>query len=223
LATPTAHAGLISKRSEISAGEQAAAQLERQYGVSRDRQANALVQQIGRRLARLSSRPDLPWEFKVLNNSTINAVSLPGGKVYVFKGLLEALEDDRPMLAGVMAHEVGHVASRHHTEMMERQMTGSLLIGMLFEGKTRDIAGIFGNLYALKWSRKDEYEADRVGVRLAAKAGYDPHGLVRFLELLQSRYGGGSRSGPSSWLATHPATSERVKRADIQASAVERG
>lgn len=213
--SPPSQAGIlsISESQEKQVGAQAARQLEQQYGVSTDRNANALVQQIGSRIARVSDRPNLPWTIKVLNSSHVNAVALPGGYLYVFKGLLNELKGDRQMLAGVIAHEVAHVSAKHHTEMMEKQTIGNLAIGLLLKGKTRDYASMFGNIYALKWTRKDEYEADKLGVRFAVDAGYDPYGLPRFLQLLESKGGSGARSGPASWLSTHPATSERVKRA----------
>lgn len=215
ISTP-AQAGIfsISQKQEIEVGQQAARDFESKYRVSRDRRLNSLVQGIGNNLARVSSRPDLPWTFKVLDDKSVNAVALPGGYIYVFKGLIDQVDGDRDILAGVIAHEVAHVAAKHHTDMMEKQMTGGLLIGILLKGKTRDIASIFSNVYALKWTRNDEYESDRLGVRYAAQAGYDPYGLPRFLKMLQSQ---GGRGAPI-WLSTHPSTGERVRRATQYAS-----
>jgi len=208
---PAARAALISQSQEVQIGKQAAQQLEAQYGVVRDRKETDLVSQIGKRLAKVSSRPKLPWHFKVLNNSEINAVSLPGGYVYVFQGLMDAVKGDKQELAGVIAHEVGHVSARHQVEMMERQMAGSLLINLLFKGRVQDLAGLFTNIYALHFSRQDEYQADELGVKYAAAAGYDPYGLPHFLQLLESK--SGSWSGQAAWLSTHPATETRIKRA----------
>lgn len=215
ISAPPAQAQLlsISESQERQAGAQAAAQLERQYGVSRDRHANNLVRSIGEDLARVSSRPNLDWTFKVLNHNSLNAVSLPGGYIYVFQGLIDATRGDEQMLAGVLAHEVGHVAGKHHVKSMEKQMGVGLLSSILLKGKSRDIAGLAGNFLAMKWSRKDEYDADKRGVEYAARSGNDPAGLPRFLQVLESRHGGGSTSGPASWMASHPATSERIKRA----------
>jgi predicted Zn-dependent protease len=92
-------------------------------------------------------------------------------------------------------------------------MTGGLLIGLLTKGKSRDIASLAANGILLKHSRQDEYDADKRGVSYLSKAGDDPYGLPRFLQVLESKHGGGATKGPASWLATHPANSERVKRA----------
>lgn len=218
-----AHAGLnlISESQEKQIGAQAAQQMEAQYGVSSNRSMNNLVQQMGMAMARRSSRPNLPWSFKVLRQQSLNAVSLPGGYIYVHEGLIDALAGDRDMLAGVIGHEVAHVAKKHHVKMMEKQTAGNLLTSLLFKGKTRNYVSLFANVYALKWSRSDEYESDREGVKYAAMAGYDPAGLPRFLQVLESKYGGGSKSGPASWMASHPATSERIKRAYAVAETME--
>lgn len=218
--SPPAQAGIlsISEKQEIQVGQQAARDMESKYRVSNDRQLNALVQNIGRRVVRVSKRPDLPWSFKVLDTQEVNAVALPGGYVYVFKGLINQLNGDRDMLAGVIGHEIAHVSAKHHVEMMEKQTTGNLLIGLLTKGKTRDIAGMFSNIYALKFSRNDEYEADKLGVQYAASAGYDPYGLSRFLQVLQNQSG---RSGSPIWLSSHPSTGERVRRARQYAAQVD--
>jgi predicted Zn-dependent protease len=213
VAATSAPARILSDSAERNIGEQAARQIEAQYGVSKNGSENARVRSIGLRLARVSDRPNLKWEFKVLNNSEINAVSLPGGFVYVFQGLMNAVGSNEPELAGVIAHEVGHVSAHHQADMIERQMAGSLIINLLFSGKTRNIASLFTNIFALKFSRQEEYQADQLGVKFAAKAGFDPYGLPHFLQFLESKYGKGARNGPAAWLSTHPANSERVKRA----------
>lgn len=219
--SPPAQAGLfaVSERQEIEVGAQAARQIEAKYGLSRDRRLNSMVQRIGEDIAYVSKRPNLPWRFRVLEDRSVNAVALPGGYVYIFRGLIDQVRGDRDMLAGVIAHEVGHVAAKHHVKMMEKQATGNLIIGLLTKGKTRDIASLFSNVYALKWSRNDEYESDKLGVRYAAAAGYDPYGLSEFLQILAS----GSRRGAPIWLSSHPTTSERVRRARQYAADVDRG
>ncbi|MBW3623317.1 MAG: M48 family metalloprotease [Armatimonadetes bacterium] len=208
----------ISEKQEIDIGRQAARDIESKYRVSRDRRLNSMVQDIGHDMARVSNRPNLPWQFKVLDDPMVNAVALPGGIIYVFRGLIDQVRGDRDMLAGVLAHEVAHVSAKHHTEMMEKQMTGNLLIGLLTKGKTRDIAGLFSNIYALKFSRNDEYESDKLGIRFATRAGYDPYGLPEFLQVLE-RSGG---RGAPIWLSSHPSTGERVRRARQYASEARR-
>lgn len=217
---PPAHAGILSLSTadEERIGAEAAAKLEAQYGLVRDSRLNSLVLGIGRRLVASNPHRDLTYRFGILNNSTVNAVSLPGGYIYVFRGLLDFVGGDRNMLAGVLAHELGHVEGRHHAKMAERQMIAGTVVGLLTKGSTRNLASLFTNVYGLKWSRDQEYDADKRGIRYAAAAGYDPEGLVRFLSKMQSL---GGQRGPS-WLSTHPTPAKRVQRARSYAMALER-
>lgn len=206
----------LSSSEEQRIGAQAARQLEAKYGLVRDARLNNLVQSIGRSLVSAYAKRDLPYSFRILNNSAVNAVSLPGGYIYVFRGLLDFTGDDRDMLAGVLAHELGHSEGKHHSKMAEREMIAGTIIGALTKGSTRDIASLFANVYALKWSRSQEYDADKRGVRALAEAGYDPNGLVRFLDRLSRQ----DSSRSISWLSTHPEPAKRVTRARAEANAV---
>jgi predicted Zn-dependent protease len=116
-----AQAALISESQELSMGRDAEAQIEKQYRVSTDSRANALVDSMGRRLAAVSSRPNLPWKFKVLETSEVNAMSVPG-YVYVNRGLLNFVGNDRDALAGVIGHEIGHTTARHAVRTAEKQL-----------------------------------------------------------------------------------------------------
>lgn len=204
---------LVSRSQEIQIGEEASREIEKQYKVSEDPQLNELVNQIGQHLVQYSDRQDIEYTFKVLDLKDVNAISLPGGWVYIYKGLIDDTKGDVNELAGVIAHEIGHIAARHHAEMIGRQTYASLLIGTLTKGDIRDIAGIFANISLLRWSRKHEYEADRLGVKYTYQSAYQPEGLIAFLNRLLEMQGHES-SEFEQIFRTHPVTSERVKRAE---------
>ena len=142
----------------------------------------------------------------------INAFALPGGPIYVFRGLIDAVGDDDDMLACVLGHEMAHINRRHANKQYTKGLWASILISLGTKGKVRDIAEITSALLELKYSRQDEYEADRLGIEYAYKAGYDPNGIVRFFELLKAKEKGGD-PGVLANLRTHPLTENRIWRA----------
>lgn len=211
---PPARAGLISRSEEVRLGQDAARQFESQNRTSRDRRVEA----IGNKIVRGLDRRDFEYSFKVVDRDEVNAVSLPGGHVYVYRGLLRAVGDDEDALAGVIAHEVGHLTERHSVKQVEKAMGANLLLDLLTNEKSRTAGAIVANLLSLKFSRSDEYDADEVGVRLMSRAGYDPRGLARFFRQLEaSEKRGGSGV---SWLRTHPNSGERARRVDEMASSL---
>ncbi|MBI3912265.1 MAG: M48 family metalloprotease [Armatimonadetes bacterium] len=197
----------LSRSEEIQIGQQVSREIESQYRTYE----NPTVSRLGQRLAAVSERPDLPYRFRVINRPEINAVSLPGGPVYVFEGLLHATGDDDQMLAGVIAHEIGHIAKRHAAQQIERSQWYGIGIEVLTGGgSARDIATIAANLQLLHYSRKQEYEADTEAVRYTRAAGLNPSGLVRFFDLLLQRQKRGDTT--IAWLRTHPTTEARRNR-----------
>jgi predicted Zn-dependent protease len=205
--------GLVSRNQEIDIGRQASQDIEREYKLVEDPQMNAMVDQMGQALAKCSDRQDITYTFKILDIKDVNAVSLPGGWVYVYKGLMDRTKDDPNQLAGVLAHEIGHIAARHHADMIGRQTYASILIGTLTKGDVTQIAGIFANITLLRWSRKHEYEADKLGIKYMYRCKqYDPQGLINFFNLLLQE----QKKKPSELeqiFLTHPVTEERIKRA----------
>jgi predicted Zn-dependent protease len=193
----------LSRKDEIRLGQQAAAQIERQYRTRED----ALVSSIGRSVAAVSEAPDLPYRFRVVDQNQANAFALPGGPVYVTDDLLQMVQNDRDQLAGVLGHEVAHIVKRHAARQMERQNWMGLGIEVLTGGRVQDIATIVANLQLLHYSRDQEYEADRKGVQYARAAGYDPMGLVRFLERLAEME---QRGTTIPWLSSHPGSQARA-------------
>lgn len=207
-------AGLISQKQELSMGKQASRQIESQYKVSKDQQMNDLVKSIGTKLAAVSSRPKIDWTFKVLDTKEVNAVSVPGF-VYVNSGLIDFVGGDKDQLASVIGHEVGHTCARHAVKQAEKSMVGGTVLAILFRNGGGDAANIFANLALLGYSRKDEYQADKLGVIYSHDAGYDPNAMVRFFEHLQAKEGDSSK-GLGTYFKTHPPTSERIQRVKAQ-------
>ena len=203
--------------------------LEQFGGAYDDPELAAYVSSIGRFLVLTSEASGTQFTFTVLNSPIVNAFALPGGYVYVTRGLV-ALADDESELAGVLAHEIGHVAARHGAQ---RQTQGTLAnLGLLILGAATDSSAAvsLGQLGASAvisgYSRQDEYEADTLGVRYLSRAGFSPVSMSSFLSKLQSHHAlegkiqGRSGGEGLGFFATHPRTGDRVARAIQNAGAV---
>lgn len=201
-------AASVSESEEIRVGRQTSAAVEQQYRTYSD----PTLSRIGGRLAAASERPNLPWSFKVIDTPEINAISLPGGPIYIYEGLLLRIGGDEDMLAGVLGHEVGHVEKRHAAKQMERTQLYGLGAAVLEQAAGGDVGAagrVAANLQLLSYSRKQEYESDDVAIRLMRRTGHNPQGLVRLLQLLQ-RLGGSSQT--ANWMRTHPTSKARIDR-----------
>ncbi|HHM23418.1 MAG TPA: peptidase M48 [Bacteroidetes bacterium] len=206
---------LFTKAQEQELGGRFAAEVEKQFKLYTRKEVVSYVNEIGQRLVQVSDWPDLPFHFKVIDDTAqVNAFALPGGYIYVYTGLLKTAENEAE-LAGVLAHEIGHVTARHATERLTLMYGYSAAVKLLLGENPNEIANLVANLFAtgglLAYSRKNELEADKLGLRYLARAGYDPHGFLSFLEKLQRLY----KREPSRleiWFSTHPATSERIER-----------
>lgn len=214
----------MSWEEEISRGAEAAPQLLSQgggqIGASK---VVTYVSDIGMRLAKAAEAIDtdlaeqnLQWEFFVLDSQVINAFALPGGKVFVSRGLMAKM-DNEAQLAGVIGHEVGHVSGRHGNERVSKAQAisfGSALFGIVGEISGEDwlrAVGVGtatgGQLFLLKYSRSNELEADKLGVRYMAATGYNPVGQIQVMEILGKASGGSSQP---EWLSTHPLSQTRI-------------
>ncbi|MUG91433.1 M48 family metalloprotease [Scytonema sp. UIC 10036] len=195
----------ISEEEEVQLGQQINQQLisSGQIQIYRNQQANRYVAQIGQRLAANSTRPNIPYTFQVVQDDSINAFATAGGYVYVTTGLLRAA-DNEAQLAAVLAHEIGHIASRHSIEQMRQTAITRGLANAA--GLDRSTAVQLGVELALQRprSRKDEYEADRRGIQTLARAGYDPRAMIAFLQKLRNQ------PTPPTFLSTHPAPDDRI-------------
>lgn len=210
-ASPAA-AGLIGRNEEVRIGRRAAASLEAEVGLAGDPSLAARLAGVGQRVAAHSGRRDLPYTFKVLRGREVNAISLPGGFIYATEGLVRFVESDAE-LAFVMAHEVGHVAARHHVTMIERHFLFSLVARLLLGGDATasQIAEIVRFFLARGFSREFEYEADRLAVNYAHRAGFDASAALVFMARLRAS---GDRD-PDRFevlFRTHPGLADRITR-----------
>ena len=206
----------MSEAEEIAIGQRGDAEIRREMGVVRDDELQRYVSGVGERIAAVSHRPALPWTFTVVDSPVVNAFALPGGYVYVTRGLLAHLGDESE-LAGVLGHEVGHVTARHASQQFTRSATGTIgvLLASIFVPGMRpfsDVASMGLGTVFLKYGRDDELESDRLGVEYASKAGWDPEAVPRFLTTL-SRLDAMSSRGLPNWLSTHPDPGARVEKA----------
>ena len=206
----------MSEADEIALGRQGDAEIRREMGVYADEELQRYVSGVGERIAGVSHRPSLPWTFTIVDSPVVNAFALPGGYVYVTRGLLSHLSDEAE-LAGVLGHEVAHVTARHASQQYTRSAGGSIgvLLASIFVPGVRPFSDLasagLGTLF-LKYGRDDELESDRLGVEYASKAGWDPEAVPRFLQTL-SRLDAMSERGLPNWLSTHPDPGSRVAKA----------
>jgi len=161
-------------------------------------------------LAALSERPDLPWEFTVLDSKVINAFALPGGKVFITREMLSRMQDEA-QLAGVLGHEVGHVTAQHAGQRLSQQLVLTGIVIGVGEATDDDIwpllAGTGTQLYGLSFSRSNESQSDMLGLRYMTRAGYDPRGLIGVMRILKEASGD---ANPPEFLSTHPLPDTRI-------------
>jgi predicted Zn-dependent protease len=214
----------ISEQDEIQLGADAAKTVEKQQSTLQDKSVGVYVNNVGQKLAQNCNRNQLKYSFKVVNTPEINAFALPGGFVYVNRGLLEAA-DNESELAGVLGHEIGHVVARHSVHQMKKAMMTNMglgALGMLLGNKsglaammTKMGAQLGANAAMMKFSRDDERQADQLGLQNLYAAGYNPDGMLTFFEKLEKQ----SKSNPSTmqlFFSTHPNPAERVENVSRQ-------
>jgi predicted Zn-dependent protease len=218
---------LMSEAQEIQIGQQQDVEVRREMGVYNDRALQEYVTTLGMKLAQVSERPNLPWHFTVVDVPAINAFALPGGYIYITRGILPFL-DDEAQLAGVLGHEIGHVTARHAAQQYSRA-TGAqlgLILGSIFVPQTRPFAQLgesgLGLLF-LKYGRDDEEQADMLGVKYASTAGWDPAGVPRMLTTLARIEEASDNKGVPNWLSTHPAPADRVQKVQSAVQQAEAG
>lgn len=223
---------LVSSEKEKQLGATAAAEIEQTTGFYDGNGIEAYVRELGQRLAVHSPRKDVDYTFHVLDLAEPNAFALPGGYVYVTRGLL-VLANSEDELAGVIGHEIGHIAARHAVRQISRNAPLGILTGITagvtgmvspaLGSLVGGVGGLASGLVMAPYSRDQEREADRIGQQIAADAGYDPAAMSAFLDVLQrdeKLRGGGSQG--FSFLATHPATPERVENTATFAKQIKR-
>ena len=231
--TGRAERTVMDERSEVAEGRKSHEQVLAEYGELKDARLQRHVADIGRRLAQQSHRAGLEWHFTVVDSPEINAFALPGGYVYVTRGIMAYMNSEAD-LAGVMGHEIGHVTARHGAQRATRAQTAGLgvlaatVLGAVLEsrgmGGAGDVAqqisqGVAAG-YIAKYSREQELQADRLGAEYLARAQYDPHNMVDVIQLLrnqerfaadQARAEGRAPKEESHWLASHPTNDQRLR------------
>jgi len=208
--------GCISEQREQEIGDELALQINERTPLVTDPALNRYVNRLGLLIARHSGRPNLHYHFYIVNSDVVNAFAIPGGHVYINRGLIERTRNVSE-LSAVMAHEIGHVAARHGARMLERRLrTGSvssimykLILGreptLLDESSLR----LGSALWSASHSREAETEADHLAVGYLIQSGIDPEGIVTFLNRLQ-REEAMTPTRTLAWFATHPMTRERI-------------
>lgn len=227
--TPTGgeQLNVLTTEEEIQLGKTMSAEVEKEETPLKNNAIQVYVRTIGERLADQSPRQDVPYEFTVIDNpEVVNAFALPGGHMYVYTGLMKIC-DNEAQLASVMAHEIAHVAAKHHGEAYTRQLmlerVRELIVARGAGPGTAAGTQVLGQLFALKFSKVQEQEADRMGMDILFRAGYKPESMVDFMRKLaayEQEQGGGARpSGPVlrflvNLTASHPATADRIANLD---------
>jgi predicted Zn-dependent protease len=212
---------------EIALGLQSAPEMAAQFGgLHPNQEAQALVDQVGERLINSTAAKDTAYQFEfnlLADDQTVNAFALPGGPIFITAALMDRLETEG-QLAGVLAHEAGHVVARHSAEHIAKaQLTQGLSGAVIIAASDPDnpnsgqhaaaVAAVVGQMINMKYGRDDELESDRLGVRFMAEAGYDPRSLIRVMEILAEASGG---QGPPEFASTHPSSERRIEQ--IQAA-----
>jgi predicted Zn-dependent protease len=195
---------------DIAIGKQYAPEMENQLGGRiPDAQLLDYVNSVGLKVAGVSQRPDFDYHFTALDHNSVNAFALPGGYIFVTRGLLEKLKSES-QLAAVLAHETAHVVARDTMEAMSREtLIGTALSVALSSNSSksvRSIADVTSQIISLKYSREDEKVADLAGMDYMVAAGYNPYGMIETLEMLESE----NQSRPIEFLSTHPSPENRI-------------
>jgi predicted Zn-dependent protease len=214
----------MSESQEVALGKESDPQIRQEMGVVDDPQLQGYVDGIARRLASATERPQLPWTFAIVDAPAVNAFAVPGGFVYLTRGILAHLNSEAE-LAGVLGHEIAHVTARHSAAQYSKQTAGSLglLLGQIFVPELRPFgqaAEASLGLLFLKFGRDDELQADDLGAAYATTEGWDPRGVASMLETLGRLDDGPDRKGVPNWLSTHPMPADRVARLEERVTAL---
>jgi len=238
--TGQAERSVMSEQMELTEGAKAHQQVLQEYGVVKDARLQAYVNKLGQRLAQQSHRGQLQWHFTVLDSPEVNAFALPGGYVYVTRGIMAYLQNEAE-LAGVIGHEIGHVTARHGAQRATRQQDAGLgvlaasVLGAVLESQGMSGAGQLASElsqtvasgYIASYSRDQELQADSLGAEYLARTAYDPRNMVNVINSLksqerfaadQARAEGRAAATSGNWLSSHPSNDQRLQQISQQAS-----
>ena len=224
---------VMDERSELAEGKKGHEAVLKEYTPLANPALQAYVSSVGLKLAKLSHRPDIPWTFTVLDSPEVNAFALPGGYVYVTRGIMAYLDSEAD-LAGVIGHEIGHVTARHGAQRATRAQNAGLgvlaatVLGAVLESKgmagAGDLASTIGQTaaagYVARYSREQELQADTLGAEYLSRASYDPKNMVDVIQVLkdqdsyradQAKAEGKTAPSGDSWTASHPSSDQRLR------------
>ncbi|MCM8799238.1 MAG: M48 family metallopeptidase [Candidatus Omnitrophica bacterium] len=213
IATQRQETYFYSTDREVALGEALSKEITNRYKLEQDPLLQERVRSIGERTASVCDRREIKYHFFVLDEKEVNAFALPGGFIYVNKGLLEKSDDDE--LAAVLGHEIGHVVCRHSIKKLQAQL-GYSVLALIVAGTTldnRDLLRAMDSIFIQilsGYSKQDEFMADRLGVRYAKIAGFNPKGMLSFLEKLKQHYRN-QQPQPLSYIRTHPYVPDRIR------------
>ncbi len=207
---------LISTSDEVSIGQSLSKDVESQNKVTGDPVLADYINRVGQKLANLSDRTDIQYHFKVLESKEINAFACPGGFIYVYSGLLKTM-DNEAQLAGVMAHEIGHVVARHSVKRLQQVLGIQVLLSIAL-GESSEITqkaiGAGVTVVLQGYSRQNEFEADYDGALYMTKAGYNPEGMIQLFGKFKEMEKGHNTTALDQLLASHPPTADRIAKVE---------
>jgi predicted Zn-dependent protease len=206
---------MFSEAQEIAMGNESHPAILAQFGEVQDEELQKYFNDIGQKMAALSHRPHLKWQFTVVDDSLVNAFAVPGGFIYFTRGILAYMNNEAE-LAGVLGHEIGHVTARHSVAQLSKSQLFGLGVGIgsIFSptfAQYSDLAQMGLGILFLKYGRDDETESDELGVKYMYEMGYDPTQLSGFFEVFERMSEESGRSVPS-WLSSHPAPPDRIQK-----------
>lgn len=207
----------VSTQQEVEMGQQYATQINQQLPIVQDPEANRYINLLGDSIARLTSRTDIPdWRFFIVDSKEVNAFAVPGGFIYVNRGLIERTQR-MDQLAGVLGHEIGHVVKRHSIKQMQQQqganmgVTLACVLTRVCDSQAGQAAiQVGGTALFAKFSRSDENEADAEGIQNVIRAGIHPNGIPEMFQILMNERAS-NPSGVEGWFATHPLEEDRIQ------------
>lgn len=205
-------AGGVDEKEEIAVGRELAGRTLGAAPLVADPELQSYVNRVGRWVAAQTERPDLPWRFGVIDSPAINAFAAPGGYVLITRGLYEIL-DSEAQLAGVLGHEIGHIVRRHHITVMQKSAAISAGARAAQGNRSQLVNNLIGTgaeIFARGLDKSAEFEADQIGIVLAARAGYNPYGLIEVLHKLAAR--GAEDASLALLFKTHPHPNERLQQ-----------
>jgi predicted Zn-dependent protease len=201
---------LLSKEQQVELGRDAGDDYEAKIGLDRNARRNRILDRIAARIEPAAEPPDFPYQFRILDDDRVNAVAFPGGRIYFFEGMFEALDYNEDELAWVAAHEAVHVAREHAARRVERQLGYELAIQLIFGDDTGgEIAGLVGGLMLKDYGRDNELEADRMGALYAYRAGYDPTAALAVMDTFRQVQGDDPNDFEILFMS-HPGSTERA-------------